>query len=267
MIENEVLTSNESNIAFVDLEEKPEYYFIFADRNQETSEEQIIEQLKQKAKTTYKMYAITLNNENTTYVNSMEEAEEVIAKIKEQEAENLEKIEIGMQEVYTTDLNKLTSIVEVASAIDKTETKAEEIVEAKAKVEAATLNGVYFSTRPVNGSITSRYGDVEDIRDHAHGGLDIAASAGTDIMAAADGTVTYSGWYGGYGNLIIITHENGVESYYGHCSRLYVEEGTAVKAGDVIAAVGTTGNSTGNHLHFEIRVDGSTINPQTYIYN
>ena len=266
MIENEILNPNELNVAFVDLEVEPEYFFVFTDRNQETSEEEIIAKIKENAKTTYKMYAINLNNENTTYVSSIEEAEEVIEKIKEQETNNLEEIEIGMQEVYTTDLEKLTSIVEVDSAIDTAEIKAEEIVEAKAKIKGATLNGVYFSTKPVSGNITSRYGQMEDIRDHAHSGLDIAAPAGTDIVAAADGTVTFSGTQGGYGNLIIITHENGIQSYYGHCSKLYANVGDEVKAGDLIAAVGMTGYATGNHLHFEIRVNGSTINPQQYIY-
>ena len=69
-----------------------------------------------------------------------------------------------------------------------------------------------------------------------------------------------------YGNLIIIDHENGVQSYYGHCSKLYGKVGDEVEAGDVIAAVGATGFATGYHLHFEIRKDGKTINPQNYIY-
>ena len=266
-IENEILNPSESNVAFVDIEAKPEYYFMLVDKSEQTSEEQILNKLKESATTTYKLYAISLNNENSTYVNSIEEAEEVVKKIKEDNEENLEEIKIGMQEIYTTDLYELTSAVEVASAVDTAEVKVEEIIEAQEKIKAATLDGVYFSTRPVAGTITSRYGDVEDIRDHAHGGLDIAADTGTDIMAAADGTVTFSGYSDGYGNLIIITHENGIQTYYGHCSKLYVTEGTTVKAGDVIAAVGMTGYATGPHLHFEIRVDGSTINPQRYIYN
>ena len=72
---------------------------------------------------------------------------------------------------------------------------------------------------------------------------------------------------GGYGYLIIIDHANGVQTYYGHCSKLYASVGDEVEPGDVIAAVGSTGNSTGNHLHFEIRIDGVTKNPQKYIYN
>lgn len=71
---------------------------------------------------------------------------------------------------------------------------------------------------------------------------------------------------GGYGYLIIIDHGNNIQTYYGHCSKLYTKVGDEVEAGDVIAAVGSTGNSTGNHLHFEIRKNGEQINPQKYIY-
>ncbi len=71
---------------------------------------------------------------------------------------------------------------------------------------------------------------------------------------------------GGYGNLVVISHGNNIETYYGHCSKIYVKKGQTVSSGDVIAAVGSTGLSTGNHLHFEIRKNGNQINPQKYVY-
>ncbi len=119
---------------------------------------------------------------------------------------------------------------------------------------------------PVKGNITSRYGARESIRDHSHKGLDIAAKTGTPIKAAADGKIKYADTMSGYGNLIIIDHGNGITTYYGHCSKLYKKEGQKVKAGDVIAAVGNTGNSTGSHLHFEIRKNGVYVNPAKYLY-
>lgn len=100
-----------------------------------------------------------------------------------------------------------------------------------------------------------------------HAGVDIAAPAGTPIYAAASGVVTFSGYNsGGYGNLIIIDHGNGQETYYAHNSSNYVRVGQHVSKGDNIGSVGSTGNSTGNHVHFEIRNYGSPINPYSYIY-
>ena len=95
-----------------------------------------------------------------------------------------------------------------------------------------------------------------------HKGVDYAAPAGTPIYASAAGQVIYSGYNsGGYGKLIIIDHGNGYQTYYAHCSSLYVNVGTNVSQGQHIAAVGSTGDSTGNHIHFEIRKNGTPINP------
>jgi murein DD-endopeptidase MepM/ murein hydrolase activator NlpD len=121
---------------------------------------------------------------------------------------------------------------------------------------------------PVEGTITSRFGGRESPTTGApdnHTGLDIAAPGGTPIQAAKDGVVKFSGENGGYGNLVIIDHGDGTETYYGHASALHVQPGQQVKAGDVIASVGTTGNSTGNHLHFEIRQNGTPIDPAPYL--
>lgn len=98
-----------------------------------------------------------------------------------------------------------------------------------------------------------------------HDGIDLAAASGTPILAFGPGTVTMSGWNGGYGNYISIDHGGGLMSFYGHCSALYVKKGAAVKAGQKIAAVGTTGSSTGNHLHFGMHKNGSPVNPQNYV--
>ena len=113
--------------------------------------------------------------------------------------------------------------------------------------------------------ITSRFGWRS--RDN-HKGMDIAAAAGTAIYAAAAGTVTTAsyGWGGGYGNYIIINHGKGVQTLYGHCSSLNVSQGQYVSQGQLIARVGSTGQSTGNHLHFEVRVNGIAQDPQNYVY-
>ena len=244
----------------------PKYQFVLIENTKETSEEEIFSKIQEMAVTTYKMYAITLNNEVTTYVNSREEAEEIINKMKEENGKELEEINLAMQEVYTQNIEETKNTIEVASAIQVAETELTKKVQQQEEIKSSTLDGVYFSVKPVSGTITSRFGAYEDIRDHSHTGIDIAAPNGTSIKAAADGTVTYSGWMSGYGNLVIISHGNGIQTYYGHCSKLYVSEGEKVEAGDIIAAVGSTGNSTGNHLHFEIRKNGAQVNPQKYLY-
>ena len=129
------------------------------------------------------------------------------------------------------------------------------------------INGIKIATKPISGTITSRYGESSRLRKSTHTGLDISATTGTDIKAVASGTVTCAKYSGSYGNLVKIDHGNGVETWYGHTSKMYVKVGQEVKAGDVIAAVGSTGNSTGPHLHLEIRLNGVAINPQKYLYN
>ena len=121
--------------------------------------------------------------------------------------------------------------------------------------------------RPISGIITSRFGAVSKIRRSAHTGLDISAAQGTPIKAAASGTVTFSGRNSsGYGNMVVISHGNGVQTYYAHCYSLNVTAGQQVSQGQTIAAVGSTGNSTGPHLHLEVRVNGVAYNPQNYVY-
>lgn len=97
-----------------------------------------------------------------------------------------------------------------------------------------------------------------------HAGEDIPAPTGTAIIAAQSGTVTTAGWVSGYGNYTVISHGNGVMTAYGHQSAIYVSVGQTVSAGETIGAVGSTGNSTGPHLHFEVYVNGSTQNPMSY---
>jgi murein DD-endopeptidase MepM/ murein hydrolase activator NlpD len=114
---------------------------------------------------------------------------------------------------------------------------------------------------PVNGVVTSGFGWRWG---RMHEGIDIAAPSGTSIRAAAAGTVIFAGWMGGYGNLVIIDHGNGLATAYGHQSAIYVGGGS-VAQGTVIGAVGSTGNSTGPHLHFEVRVNGSPVDPMGYL--
>ncbi len=115
---------------------------------------------------------------------------------------------------------------------------------------------------PVQGVLTSPFG----MRwGRMHEGIDIGAPTGTPIYAAAAGTVNYAGWEGGYGNLTLIDHGNGLATAYGHQSQLAVATGQVVTRGQVIGYVGSTGHSTGPHLHFEVRVNGAPNDPLSYL--
>ena len=115
---------------------------------------------------------------------------------------------------------------------------------------------------PVRGRISSTFGPRWG---KMHNGLDIAVSTGTLVKAAADGRVTFAGWNGGYGILVIIDHGNGIETRYAHNSRLNVKVGQRVTRGETVAYSGNTGVSTGPHVHFEIRYRNNPVNPQTYL--
>lgn len=117
---------------------------------------------------------------------------------------------------------------------------------------------------PTTGRITSKFGTRKDPFTNEtafHEGIDIANSAGTNIVAAAKGTVTFSGYNSGYGRAIIINHGNGYKTVYGHVSKLLVSTGDKVEKGQIIAKMGNTGRSTGPHLHFEVHKDGKLLNP------
>ena len=116
--------------------------------------------------------------------------------------------------------------------------------------------------------VSSAYGVRTDpITGHqrAHHGVDLAAPTGTPIPAVRPGTVSFAGDRGGYGNLVIIDHGNGMETRYAHCHTLDVQAGDYVEAGQQIATVGSTGRSTGPHLHLELRQDGVATDPQKLI--
>jgi murein DD-endopeptidase MepM/ murein hydrolase activator NlpD len=122
---------------------------------------------------------------------------------------------------------------------------------------------------PVSGTITSPFGYRQNPFGGApdfHPGLDIAAPMGTTVTAAASGTVISAGWYGGYGNYILIDNGGGMATGYGHLSQIFVSNGQQVQKGQAIGAVGSTGRSTGPHLHFEVRIHGKPTDPAAYLH-
>lgn len=115
---------------------------------------------------------------------------------------------------------------------------------------------------PAEGVLTSGFGARWG---RNHNGIDIGADSGSEILAAENGTVTCAGIVSGYGNYVAIDHGNGFETAYAHCSSIVADEGEHVAKGQVIAYVGSTGNSTGPHLHFEIKLNGEYLNPLEYV--
>lgn len=115
---------------------------------------------------------------------------------------------------------------------------------------------------PVSGPVTSGFGPRWG---RMHEGIDIMVSTGTPVRASAAGTVIYAGWLGGYGLLVVVDHGGGLSTAYAHNSSLASGVGTVVAQGDVISYSGNTGNSTGPHVHFEVRVNGSAVDPMGYL--
>ena len=271
-----------NNVAFVQVANLPEYKLCLLKKNIVTNDDEIFNDIKQQGVTYYRYYAIVDNQEEKAYVSNFEEAENVVNGLKEKNSSNIEnmsiveKYEVELKDLVSTEdaISKLYVQPAQRTAIAKTNTSsigtskytASGSVNTAGTTSSAKANLGIALIRPVSGTITSRFGVGSRIRRSPHTGLDIATSTGTPIAAAASGTVTFSGYKGSYGNMLVISHGNGVQTYYGHCSKLYVSAGTQVSQGQIIGAVGSTGNSTGPHLHLEVRVNGVAYNPQNYVY-
>ena len=267
-----------SNIAFVQVNNLPEYKLCLLKKDIVTNDEEIYAKIKEQGITYYRYYAILDNQEEKFYVSNFEEAEKVVNGLKEKNSTNienisiLEKYETAMKDIITSEEAVSKLYVEPVKKVTVAKTTSSTKYTATGSVNTALTTSSDVADlgisliRPISGTITSRFGARSSIRSSAHTGLDIATASGTPIAAAASGTVTFSGYKGSYGNLLVISHGNGVQTYYGHCSSLYVTAGESVSQGQTIAAVGSTGNSTGPHLHLEIRVDGVAYNPQNYLY-
>ena len=263
------------NVAFVQVDELPEYKLCLLKRNIVTNDEEIYNKVIEKGITYYRYYAILEEQQEKYYVSSFEEAENVVNTLKEKNSENIDKISI--LEKYETGMNDLVSVDEVVSKLYVEKKKEVKVANTSSRAAAGYVNTNTTTSsgktslgisliRPISGTITSRFGARSSIRSSAHTGLDISAPKGTPIKAAASGTVTFAGWKGSYGYMLVISHGNGVQTYYAHCNQLYASVGQTVSQGETIAAVGSTGNSTGPHLHLEVRINGVAYNPQNYVY-
>jgi murein DD-endopeptidase MepM/ murein hydrolase activator NlpD len=155
----------------------------------------------------------------------------------------------------------------VVTAVAQTYTEDGQELPERVSLQYYTL-GLEETTAPVIGSVTSSFG----FRDHPvsgeytfHTAVDLGVSTGTDVLSFADGTVEYIGENSIYGLYVKVDHDNGVATFYAHCSKLLVSKGDTVSCGQVIAKSGQTGNATGPHLHFSIEKDGVRLDPTYYL--
>ena len=162
--------------------------------------------------------------------------------------------------------NETTNVIGGIGGATTNEIVEDDTKKSQYELDVEYIKENYSFILPVTGTVTSRYGQREEteVISANHQGIDIGANEGTPIYASMDGTVTVSSEEGEYGKHIDITNGD-VLTRYAHCSKLLVKEGEEVKPGDKIAEVGSTGKSTGPHLHFEIRRDNRAINPETIL--
>lgn len=153
-----------------------------------------------------------------------------------------------------TELNSLSS----GEAVDLSE------IEGKLRNYLDSIPTLWPATGRLSGTFGNRRDPITR-KNAVHEGLDIANGYGTDIKAAASGKVTFSGVNNGYGRFLVIDHGNGLTTAYGHAQKLLVKEGQSVKKGEVIAKMGSSGKSTGSHLHFEVRLFGTPVDPLKYL--
>ena len=254
----EILAESES---FLDFFRRVQFLILL----EKTNKEMLIELVEQKQEIEVKKSLKT------------EDSDTVAQKISDTDLE-LKKINMSKEELekeINATKGKMTNLLSLEDDLEK-ESKAlvnkiNKLVEeenAKNPTKPTYTGGAMKWPLPSSTRITSQFGNRKDPitgKNAYHSGIDIGAPKGNSIIAAADGKVILAGWNGGYGNCVIIDHGNGITTLYGHASSLLVSKGQTVKAGTVIAKVGSTGRSTGNHLHFEVRKNGSPVDPMKYV--
>lgn len=277
-INNYMESGDGENVAFVEINDLPEYKMCLLKKGIETNDDQIFNKVIERGKDYYTYYAMVVNGEEKLYVKNLQEAEAILQELKDKNSANKDNITI--EEKYNTELATFVAKEDAVNQLYQERRIESKIMVADATTNRKANNRVSTSTKvsrgkaslgitliePVQGRITAKYGEKSSVRSSVHTGLDIAAPGGTPIKAAASGTVVFSGRKGSFGKMLVISHGNGVQTYYAHCSKLLANVGDKVSQGEVIANVGSTGNSTGNHLHLEVRVNGQSYNPQKYVY-
>ncbi|MDQ0258093.1 murein DD-endopeptidase MepM/ murein hydrolase activator NlpD [Evansella vedderi] len=244
-----------------------------------SEKEMTIEEQKDQIEELQQEY-FTLKEETRTVQQTIEEFKAFESRLSEMELEmpadmqgkdtegsgGMEWPELGGAFVAQQGQNVAANLIEMKEEIPELMERFEETLERFLAYEEQLRTIPTFI--PAEGRISSHFGNRKDpfTRWTAfHSGTDIAAPLNTPIYAAADGRVTLAGWHGGYGNTIKIDHYGTYETLYAHLNKIEVEHGDEVKKGDVIGRMGTTGRSTGVHLHYEIKRKGEYVDPYLYM--
>lgn len=279
-IEEYLQTGDRENVGYVLMEDKPEYSLKLAKKDIQTEDERILTELKDSCDVFYRVYAVEVNGEEVCLAETMDTAQEVVDSVMEKQKNYTKQATIKVAEKYEQEYEALTdveaTVAKIIEPIKKENKKLEEryttyYASTVKTIPAELLKSLKESNKELNFSapvssyvVTSRYGWRRNGQEF-HTGLDLAAAMGTPIYAAEDGIVTYAQWGGNYGYLVKIQHAGDYETRYAHCSRFAVSVGTEVKKGDLIAYMGSTGRSTGPHVHLEIRYEGYHLNPEDFI--
>ena len=270
-----------ANVGYVILKDEPTYTFEFVKKDTNVDDEGVISNILARCDVYYRVYGVNVDGVEKFIVDDIKKAQEIVDGIEEKQKDYKKKSNVEVSEKFVQNYELPEDIEVAVNDINNTLKENNDEYIKKTTVYYAASSSVSVTVPPEillalkesnvnldfrnpldNGIVTSRFG-LRSLGNHQ--GVDIAAPTGTDIHVAESGIVTFVGWYGGYGNLVKVQHAGGYETYYGHCSAFKCSVGDEVSKGDVIALVGSTGRSTGPHVHFEVRVDGVVYNPGPFI--
>ncbi len=277
-IDDFVVNGEGENVAYVVLNSKLDYEMMLVSKDIPTVDDEIFAKVKEESEVYHRVYAVIVDDEEKCLVSSLQDAQKIVDEVNTKQEEYKEKSALQIEEKYLEEY-ELAEDIEVAvndiyEPIKKANDKITQIKTTPAAAKTVSddvllalkesLADLDFSEPISNPVITSRFGWRSS---GYHYGLDLAGPMGTPIHAAEAGIVTYADWLGGYGYLVKVQHASGYETYYGHCSKIISQVGDEVAKGDLIAEVGSTGRSSGPHVHLEIRYDGTPLNPEVFLYD
>lgn len=245
------------------LEKDPEFELSYV-RKKKIEDQNLYTEVREVAKTEYTIYDVVVKDNVEMVFTSKESADSYVDELKK----NTANVNVDIKEEKVAELNNITDTEKAKEIYSDLVSRYKPAVKKKT---AYTATGTYVATtaksnnasvaggiKPTSGLYTQYFGG-------GHTGIDIANKVGTPIYAYKSGTVSYAKWQNGYGYLVKIEHGDGISTYYAHLSTFNVHEGDSVAAGQQIGQMGSTGWSTGPHLHFEIRINNVPTNPLPYI--